>query len=161
MLSDTTYLGFRPLFLYFLPQLPNFHTSNTFMSYQHWLTSSTPTPLIILCKTPLEARVKKISVAFFQIVPLLYWIFMSNTNKSHSKLNTSLSFRDSRIAVKSSVLSSCGTLWWTLAAHIVKDMAQTLLKILDYPHCCHILILRHSRSITGDDIFSCIPPTGL
>ena len=30
------------------------------------------------------------------------------------------------------------------AAHIVKDVAQTLLKILDYPHRCHILSLRHS-----------------
>ena len=30
------------------------------------------------------------------------------------------------------------------AAHIVKDVAQTLLKILDYPHRCHLLSLRHS-----------------
>ena len=28
------------------------------------------------------------------------------------------------------------------AAHIVKDVAQTLLKILDYPHRCHVLSLR-------------------
>ena len=40
MLSDTTYLGFRPLLLYFLPQLPDFRTTNTFMSCRHWLTSS-------------------------------------------------------------------------------------------------------------------------
>ena len=30
------------------------------------------------------------------------------------------------------------------AAHIVKDVSQTLLKILDYPHRCHILSFRHS-----------------
>ena len=29
MLSDTTYLGFRPLLLYFLPQLPDFRTKET------------------------------------------------------------------------------------------------------------------------------------
>ena len=47
MLSDTTYLGFRPLLLYFLPQLPDFRTTNTFMSFRRWLTSSTLAPLII------------------------------------------------------------------------------------------------------------------
>ena len=97
MLSDTTYLDCRPLLIYFLPQLPDFLTTNTFMSCRSWLTSSTLTPLIILYKTPSEAQVLKISVVFFQIVPLLYWIFMSN--KSHSKLNISLSFRGGRIAV--------------------------------------------------------------
>ena len=47
MLSDTTDLGFRPLLLYFLPQLPDFRTTNTFMSCRRWLTSSTLAPLII------------------------------------------------------------------------------------------------------------------
>ena len=97
MLSDTTYLDCRPLLIYFLPQLPDFLTTNTFMSCRSWLTSSTLTPLIILYKTPSEAQVLKISVVFFQIVPLLYWIFMSN--KSHSKLNISLTFRGGRIAL--------------------------------------------------------------
>ena len=99
MLSDTTYLGFRPMLLYFLPQLSDFRTTNTFMSCRHWLTSFTLAPSIILSKNPRKFRLKKVSVAFFLIVPLFYWIFMSNTNKSHSKLNTSLSFRDGRIAV--------------------------------------------------------------
>ena len=62
---------------------------------------------------------------------------MSNTNKSHSKLNISLSFRGGRIAVNMFFGKP-------YAAHIVKDVAQTLLKILDYPHRCHVLSLRHS-----------------
>ena len=33
------------------------------------------------------------------IVLLLYWIFMSDTNKSYSKLNTRLSLRNGNIAV--------------------------------------------------------------
>ena len=57
MLNDTTYLGFRPLLLYFLPQLPDFRTANTFLSCRHWLTSSILAPLIILYKTPSEAQV--------------------------------------------------------------------------------------------------------
>ena len=57
MLSDTTYLGFRPLLLYFLPQLPDLRTANTFMSCRHWQTSSILAPLIILYKTPSEAQV--------------------------------------------------------------------------------------------------------
>ena len=65
MLSDTTYLDGRPLLIYFLPQLPDFLTTNTFMSCRSWLTSSTLTPLIILYKTPSEAQVLKISVVFF------------------------------------------------------------------------------------------------
>ena len=39
------------------------------------------------------------------------------------------------------------------AAHIVKDVAQTLLKILDYPHRCHVLSLRHSSRYPLKSIF--------
>ena len=56
MLSDTTYLDFRPLLINFLPQFPDFLTTNTFMSCRGWLTSSTLTPLIILYKTPQKLR---------------------------------------------------------------------------------------------------------
>ena len=62
MLSDTTYLGFRPLLLYFLPQLPDFRTTNTFMSCRHWFHTRS---FNNLHKTPSEAQIKKNSVAFF------------------------------------------------------------------------------------------------
>ena len=44
-------------------------------------------------------QVKKKDFYCIPIVLLLYWIFMSDTNKSYSKLNTRLSFRNGNIAV--------------------------------------------------------------
>ena len=69
-------------------------------------------------------------------MPLLYWIFISNTSKLHSKLDTSLSFRGGRITVNTVRADRFGEPY---AARIVKDLAQTLLKILDHPHRRHIL----------------------
>ena len=53
------FLGFRPMLLYFLPQLPDFRTTNPFISCRHWLANSTLAPSIILYKNPRKFRLKK------------------------------------------------------------------------------------------------------
>ena len=69
ILGDTTYLGFRLMLLSFLPQLPDFRTTNTFMSCWYWLTSSTLPPFIILYKHPQKLRLKKFLLHSFRLCP--------------------------------------------------------------------------------------------
>ena len=80
---------------------------------------------------------------------------MSNTNKAHSKSNTSLSLRDGRIAVNMfcTVFVRIASVNPTRVILLRTWPTQTLLKILDYPHGCHVLGLRHSSRSLLKNIF--------
>ena len=73
---------------------------------------------------------------------------MPNTNKSHSELNTSLYFRDDRHRCQPVLCClRADRFGESYAAHIDRDVAQTLRKVLNYSHRCHISLGHSNHSL--------------
>ena len=73
---------------------------------------------------------------------------MPNENKSQNGLNTSLCFRDTRYRCQPVLCVLCADRFGEpYAVYIDKGGAQTPLKVLNYPHYCHISLRHSSHSL--------------